>query len=192
MDTLQKRVKAQLTADRRRLQREQMRLARRRVELGGQTAKILITAQKMVDGLVDDASTADTDKGMTAVRGLGRRVRELSEINARSHAVSRELAKLERVSELRRRLRLARALGGGDEPMIGREAAKAVLVREGKPLRIEEITREALEAGVVRLPGATPVQSMSSYLARAAKKGDTFVRIGPGTYDLKGRSRSVA
>lgn len=68
-----------------------------------------------------------------------------------------------------------------------KEGARLVLARARGPLHYQEITKRMLEEGKVVVKGATPAQSMSAKLSTCAKKGDTFVRTGPGFYDLKER-----
>jgi hypothetical protein len=85
-------------------------------------------------------------------------------------------------------VKLARKLGV-DEPVPGPEAARIVLLHEGHEMRVGDISRMMLETGIVKLSGKTPVQTISAYLAKAAKKGDTFVRVDAATYDLKERDK---
>jgi hypothetical protein len=50
-----------------------------------------------------------------------------------------------------------------------------------------EITQTALESGILKLDGKTPAATMSAYLAKQAAAGNVFVRVEPGTFDLKDR-----
>ena len=69
------------------------------------------------------------------------------------------------------------------------EAARGVLKRSEKPLHYEEITQQALAAGLLQTSGKTPAATMGAVLAVAIKrKGDgaSFIRTAPGHYGLRG------
>lgn len=73
---------------------------------------------------------------------------------------------------------------------IGVGACEVVLINAGRPMHYKEITRVALECGLIQTRGKTPKQTISGYLVRAAGEGDphaTFVRTGPGIFDLSAR-----
>jgi hypothetical protein len=72
-----------------------------------------------------------------------------------------------------------------------KEGARLVLARARGPLHYQEINKRMLEEGKVVVKGKTPAQSLSAKLSTSAKKGDTFVRTGPGFYDLKERHESA-
>jgi hypothetical protein len=107
------------------------------------------------------------------------------------------LRALESDKEFDRRVKAAKkieAKGGeaiGEVAMSGAKAAEVVLLSQGRPMHYTEITRVALETGVVKLTGKTPEATMSAYLAKAAKAGDTFVRVEPGIFDLKARAKAA-
>jgi hypothetical protein len=125
-----------------------------------------------------DVSTAPLAKAITQAA-------KARDARARAE-VARDL--LDSDDERERRLKLAQEIGGdGAEPVKGPEAARLVLLQAGEPMHYSDITRTALETGLVRLSGKTPAATMSAYLATAAKEGDTFVRVGPGRFDLAER-----
>ena len=68
-----------------------------------------------------------------------------------------------------------------------RNAAIEILRSENKPLHTKEITRLALEGGILETEGATPENSMSTQIIldirNKGKKSD-FVKIAPSTYAL--------
>lgn len=70
-----------------------------------------------------------------------------------------------------------------------KEAARQVLTRAKGPLHYQEITKRMLKDGSVKVLGKTPAQSMSSKLSTCAAKEDTFVRVAPGIYGLRGRDK---
>lgn len=86
-----------------------------------------------------------------------------------------------------------RETGDGDAPprMTGKRAATLILQQAGKPLHYREITRLALEGGLIKTAGKTPDATMNAMLATAAKDGDTFVRLDPGIFDLKERATAT-
>lgn len=68
------------------------------------------------------------------------------------------------------------------------EAALAILEDAGEPLHYGEITRRALERGLLKTTGKTPDESLNSRLSVEIKKnGDksVFVRTEPGTFGLR-------
>lgn len=93
--------------------------------------------------------------------------------------------------EFARRLKTAKALdkkaGSDGTPMSGTAAAEVVLLNAGHAMHYTEITRIALETGIVKLAGKTPTATMGAYLAKATQAGDTFVRVEAGVFDLKAR-----
>ena len=82
------------------------------------------------------------------------------------------------------------------DKLPARQAAEVVLLENGKPMHYREITRVALEQGIVKVKkGATPEQTektMRSYLAGCAQMGVKFKRVDPGVFDLKSRPRKRA
>lgn len=68
-----------------------------------------------------------------------------------------------------------------------RNAAIIVLTEAGKPLHYREITRIALEKGILETEGATPEASMNSQIILDIKrKGNVsdFIKVSPSTYAL--------
>src|ERR1700728_2103173 len=68
-----------------------------------------------------------------------------------------------------------------------KSAAIEILKKTGKPLHISDITRLAIEQGILETEGATPSQSMSAQLStdvRLKKKASDFIKTGPSIYNL--------
>jgi hypothetical protein len=66
-------------------------------------------------------------------------------------------------------------------------AAIEILSTAKKPLHAKEITRLAIEAGILETDGATPEQSMNAQLitdVNAKGKASDFVKVGPSTFTL--------
>lgn len=66
-------------------------------------------------------------------------------------------------------------------------AAIKILQQEGKPLHFKDITRLALERGILVTQGATPELSMNAQISVDIKKngkGSAFIRTAPSTYTL--------
>jgi hypothetical protein len=82
------------------------------------------------------------------------------------------------------------------EKLSKRQATDVVLLQAGKPLHYREITRIALENGLVRVkkgkrkpdPEAT-MKSVRSYLC--AEEGEKFVRVAPGIFNLTPQARKA-
>jgi hypothetical protein len=78
-----------------------------------------------------------------------------------------------------------------------REAAELVLLDAGRPMHYREITKTALEQGIVRVRGANPrkkpdfdktMKTIRSFLAGSVTEADSkFVRVDSGVFDLKSR-----
>ena len=67
------------------------------------------------------------------------------------------------------------------------ETAKEILKREKKPLHYREITRIAIEKGIIKTKGVTPEASMNAIIATDIKKkgmASDFLKIGKGVYSL--------
>lgn len=74
--------------------------------------------------------------------------------------------------------------------MSMREAAHKLLDEEGGPLKVNTITKRAMDKGLIKTEGKTPEATMGAVLGTNAKRDDAeFVRTRPGTYGLKGRDR---
>jgi hypothetical protein len=68
-----------------------------------------------------------------------------------------------------------------------KSAALAVLGQSGKPLHYREITKRALEAGLLETHGATPEMTMNAQIVvdiRAKGNESDFVKTAPATYGL--------
>ena len=68
------------------------------------------------------------------------------------------------------------------------DAAESVLRGTKEPMHVAAITRKALEGGVLKTDGQTPVASMGAVLAVHVKKqgeSSRFVRTAPSTYGLR-------
>lgn len=68
-----------------------------------------------------------------------------------------------------------------------KSAAIEILRRVGQPMHVNDITRLAIEQGVLETEGATPSQSMSAQLStdvRLKKKSSDFIKTGPSIYNL--------
>jgi hypothetical protein len=68
-----------------------------------------------------------------------------------------------------------------------KNAAVNVLSEAGKPLHYKEITRLALEKGILETEGATPDASMNSQIIMDIKRkgsSSNFIKVSPSTYAL--------
>lgn len=75
-----------------------------------------------------------------------------------------------------------------------RSAAIQILKKVKKPLHAKEITRLALEAGILETDGATPEQSMNARLVtdiNSKKEASDFIKTAPATYDLNHEKKEV-
>ncbi len=66
-------------------------------------------------------------------------------------------------------------------------SAIEILSKEKKPLHSKDITRLAIEAGILETDGATPEQSMNAQLitdVNAKGKASDFIKVGPSTFVL--------
>lgn len=85
------------------------------------------------------------------------------------------------------------------EPVSARQAAEVVLLQAGRPMHYREISKTALEQGLVRIrAGRKPnaertLKTIRSYLAGCAdgSADAKFVRIEPGVFDLKDRAATT-
>lgn len=78
-----------------------------------------------------------------------------------------------------------------------RKAAELVLIQNGRPMHYREISRVAIEQGIVRVPkgkrNPDPEKTMKtvrSFLAGEAKDGDKFVRVDDGVFDLSPKAKA--
>ncbi len=68
-----------------------------------------------------------------------------------------------------------------------KQSAIEVLKKAGKPLHYTEITRLALESGILETEGATPESSMNAQISVDIKnkgKGSDFIKTAPGTFTI--------
>ncbi len=75
-----------------------------------------------------------------------------------------------------------------------KQAAIEILKKEGKPLHYQEITKRALESGILETAGASPDNSMNAQITSDIKyKGDgsDFIRKKPGIYALNPNKKII-
>jgi hypothetical protein len=72
-----------------------------------------------------------------------------------------------------------------------KRAAEVILNEAGGPLKPDQIAERALKRKLITTKGKTPEATMAARLSVASKAGDTFVRVAPNTYGLKGRDRQA-
>lgn len=87
------------------------------------------------------------------------------------------------------------------EPKVpARRAAEVVLLDAGRPMHYREITRVALERGIVAVRGnprkkpdpEATMKTIRSFLAGQAQvEGSKFVRVDSGVFDLKERQQTA-
>ena len=75
-----------------------------------------------------------------------------------------------------------------------KQSAVEILKKTKKPLHYTEITRLALESGLLETEGATPEATMNAQIVVDIKtkgEGSDFVRIAPGTYALNPNKKEI-
>lgn len=75
-----------------------------------------------------------------------------------------------------------------------KQSAIEILKKAGKPLHYDEITRLALEYGILETEGATPERTMNSYITSDIKnKGDgsDFIKTTPGIFALNPNKKVI-
>jgi hypothetical protein len=75
-----------------------------------------------------------------------------------------------------------------------KQSATEILKRTGKPLHYAEITRLALESGILETEGATPENSMNAQITVDIKnkgKGSDFLKTAPGTFALNPNKKKI-
>ena len=75
-----------------------------------------------------------------------------------------------------------------------KQSAIEILKKAGTPLHYTEITRLALESGILETEGATPESTMSTQLIidiRNKGEGSDFIKTGPGTFGLNSSKKAV-
>lgn len=75
-----------------------------------------------------------------------------------------------------------------------KQAAIQILKKTGKPLHYTEITRLALDSGILETEGATPESTMNSQIVVDIKhkgEGSEFIKTAPGTYALNNNKKEI-
>lgn len=75
-----------------------------------------------------------------------------------------------------------------------KQSAIEVLKKTGKPLHYVEITRLALEAGLLETEGETPARTINAFISTDIKykgSGSDFIRMGHGIYGLNPEKTEV-
>jgi Holliday junction resolvase len=75
-----------------------------------------------------------------------------------------------------------------------KQAAIEVLKKSKKPLHYTEITRQALELGILKTEGATPEASMNAQITVDIKNksnGSDFIKTAPGTFELNPNKKEI-
>lgn len=75
-----------------------------------------------------------------------------------------------------------------------KQSAVEVLKKAKKPLHYAEITRLALESGILETEGATPESTMNAQIVvdiNHKKEGSDFIRTAPGTFALNPNKKEV-
>jgi hypothetical protein len=131
-----------------------------------------------------NAAHRDAMRVMARMIGLGERVQRVVE---RLEHVGSEADVAERIETAERLAALpdrTRGTRGSKGPSM-RAAAITVLLNAGAPQHFREITRLAIDSGLLRTTGATPAQTMSAMLATDAKSATPmFERVASGVYGL--------
>ena len=186
--TVEDRVTARLTAERATAQ-SAASAADTAVAKSG-TALDTATA-KLAKSIEDLTTEAKRSAAGTAYKAQGKALNAHMRACAAAAAAHAKFAALSDDKEFARRVKTAKALdkkaGSDGTPMSGTDAAEVVLLNAGHAMHYTEITRIALETGIVKLAGKTPVATMGAYLAKATQAGDRFVRVEAGVFDLKAR-----
>jgi hypothetical protein len=75
-----------------------------------------------------------------------------------------------------------------------KQAAIEILKKVGKPLRYDEITKLALESGILETEGATPEATMNAQIIvdiNNKRAGSDFIKTAPGTYALNPNKKEI-
>lgn len=75
-----------------------------------------------------------------------------------------------------------------------KQAAIEILKKAGKPLHYLEITRLALESGILETEGATPEASMGAQISVDVKRkgsGSEFIRTAPGVFAINTKKQII-
>ena len=73
-------------------------------------------------------------------------------------------------------------------------SAIEILKISKKPLHVKEITKKAIEAGILETDGATPEQSMNANISVDIKtkgKASDFIRTAPSTYLFNNKKQII-
>lgn len=185
------RVKARLEVERKAAEKAhhemEARLMKARSAADDAKAKLAKTEAASQTNLRKPVSDAKAKAVREAHRDLGKALSAAVRAQNAYAAAYVEAERLASDKELAARRKAAAKFGGEVETLSSRQAAEVVLLNAGKAMHSSEITRLALETGIVRLDGATPERTMSAGLSKALKKGDTFVRVAPSIFDLTAR-----
>ncbi len=76
-----------------------------------------------------------------------------------------------------------------------KQSAIEILKKIGEPLHYTEITRLALEAGILETEGATPEATMNSQIIldiRHKGEGSDFIKTAPSTYTLNPHKKEIS
>jgi hypothetical protein len=186
MNALEMRIEAHVKLEAEVAVDEAARLNAKHVKIGMQATLLLEQQRDVFDTLMGSTPlAAEQHSAIDDLPRLARIERELAVICDQLAEVVKRQKVLDSAAEMQRRVKLAADLGATDTPIPGPRAAQMVLEHVGKAMSVPEVTRIMLEAGMVKLAGKTPEQTVSAYLSKAAKHGGMFVRIKPGSYDLR-------
>lgn len=75
-----------------------------------------------------------------------------------------------------------------------KQSAIEILKKAGTPLHYTEITRLALESGILETEGATPESTMNSQIIldiRHKGQGSNFIKVAPSTYALNANKKEI-
>ncbi|MBU4331724.1 winged helix-turn-helix domain-containing protein [Patescibacteria group bacterium] len=75
-----------------------------------------------------------------------------------------------------------------------KQSAIEILKKAGTPLRYTEITRLALESGILETEGATPEATMNAQIVMDIKtkgEGSDFIKTAPGTFALNPNKKEI-
>lgn len=145
------------------------------------------TAFAVRDRITSGKAVTDTQatKALDAASEVRNALKALVADAAAVETATAARKKLDTKAEVSRRVKQAKEYNPQtDEPISQRAAVELVLMRAGRPLHYREITRIALETGLLRTEGETPEATVSAMLATRSKAGDTFVKVEPGIFDL--------
>ena len=192
--TIEDRVRERMEQERAELTQKLEEARRARAEAGEQYNQADDACRELGDRLIaladetpDEVSKEQRDEVEAAHKKVMRALAAAVTHGNKVREIVAALEKLDAEGEYERRMQEAeqyaevRAAG---RKTSGKDAAIAILLSEGAPLHYREITKRAQDSGLVVLKGATPEATMNAMLAVAAKKGETFTKVGPGVFGL--------